>query len=237
MKPAHFIFPILALILGILCAPRDGGAPGKPLLETNPPGAAAERESRISRVLSALLEPDYLKQRHALFSSIETLRAADLGEMVARADSLPTRYRKEVLGVVVDRWFELDPVAAAAWVRPRTAEDEAWKVWARQFPKAVIEELHGTSSFEYDAVGILHEAVNALAGGDPADQLRLLSSLPADATRDRLIHQLLVEWVSRDASAAFFFAKDSATGAVAFETRQAIFELWVNRHPLEAAKE
>ncbi|MES2570353.1 MAG: hypothetical protein V4710_09920, partial [Verrucomicrobiota bacterium] len=184
-----------------------------------------------SRVFSALLEPEYLKQRHALFSAIGALSAAELRELMARIDQLPPRYRKGVIGAVIDRWFELDPDAAAAWTRAHPRETAAWKVWARRFPKAVIEELHRTLSYRHENVDILAEAIRELAGRNLENQIRALIALPADEVRDHLISELFSQWNSTDLDTAVSLVQSLAPDVIPREVRQEVFFNWTYRSP------
>ncbi|MDB6172903.1 MAG: hypothetical protein JWL59_2214 [Chthoniobacteraceae bacterium] len=241
MKIPRFLLPLgLSFALGALCVPKYGvdRLPEEASLKGGANRGAAStaaRDTRISRVLSALLEPGHLKQQHALFLAIGDLNPEDLGEMMARANTLPPRFRREVLGLVFERWFELNPDAAGGWARQHSNETRCWEVWARRSPKIIIEEIHRRPWIP-SAQQILKTAISGLVGSGSKEQMLAVAALPSNHARDGFFNEKLSEWTAEDPAAAFAFIQRSDADLFRSDRLHSVLSAWAQKDPVKAAE-
>ena len=102
--------------------------------------AFSSDDARITRLFSALREPIALKKRAELFEALQDLSAQDLPGLVKHAEGLSFMLRREVLPILVERWFAVDFDAAQNWMRAHPREYSAVKAWAQANPEAAIQE-------------------------------------------------------------------------------------------------
>jgi hypothetical protein len=240
MKRRHLLLLCAALFAGggLVSSYRDG----KPLREvvaladrrreltagsltpssTKFQSAAPDAESRFGRLASALHEGSVLKRNHDLHEALNEVGVTELPGFLARAERLPGRFRDGLLAALVERWFELNPEAAAAWVR---TQRDWWifsSAWARHAPQSALAEAHAQPRKHW-AEDMMKSAVATLAGTDIKAQAALLATLPEDPCRNRVLTDVAREWAVEDSAACFAFARALPPGA----SRTALLEIAV----------
>lgn len=168
---------------------------------------AGSAEVLFSRVLSALQGGTWLKKREELSEALDGLTREVLEELVERAARLPQTESDLLLGPLFERWCELDPTTATAWLRahPGAKFTSAWTTWARMLPKEALASVHAQPGALYSGE-ILRAAVKALCGSNRPAQAELLAALAPDSARDQLLRETIEAWAGNDSAAALAFA-------------------------------
>jgi hypothetical protein len=132
--------------------------------------------------------------------------------MMEAAKKLPMKYATAVREALVERWFDVDPTAAEAWMRTQPDDDRAWKAWAGHFPERAIAEVHENPRGA-GAKDLLQVAIRALPGiTDAKAKAENLLGLPSDPARDTLLGNAVADWAIKDPDGAFAFAHQLPLG-------------------------
>jgi hypothetical protein len=190
---------------------------------------------RFSRIASALQETTILRQRHALYKAIGQLDSAGIREAIERAKKLPSAYYS-VAAPLFDRWFALDPHAAAEWARAHADDQYAWLSWARNSPETALAEVHAHPQSSM-ARNTLEVAIHTLAGTDQSAVAATLARLPSDSARDQLLYKTVTDWAKDDPKAAFLFARSVPETQRAIGITDTALRAWINRDPEHAMQE
>ncbi len=228
---------------------RDSGEAGSPAAYSAQPAsariastpAAADAalrlafpsdDGRIARVFSALQQTVRLRQRAELFEALRDLVAADLPALVKHAASLPQATASELLPPLVERWFELDPHAAEAWVRAHPKNWRMLGLWAKADPEGAF---HAASELKgWPATALLGEALDALYGKDAAAKVARARTLPPGQLRDNAIFRELQQWAEQDPAAAYAALAEIPAGQTRDDVRQSVLRAWAERDPAAA---
>jgi len=200
-------------------------------------GAAGSAEAVFSRVLSAVQGGTWLKKRQELSEALDGLSREDLEELVERAARLPQAESGLLLGPLFERWCELDPETATAWVRahPGTRFTSAWTTWARMLPKEALASVHAQPGALYSPQ-ILQAAVRALCGSNRPAQAELLAGLAPDSARDQMLREVVEGWAGNDSAAALAFALKFPDEAMQRKLADGALRKFLEINPTAAAK-
>lgn len=154
------------------------------------------------------VETDSDRSNEALERAVESISDA---ELPARLDSLaldanPTA--AEMGRLLVRRWAENDPAAAAAWTSQipensarRAALEQVAIAWANTDPTAATTWIKGLSEGEGKHAATLAFAYET-AGAEPVAALDLTSALPATSSRNDLLVHAISQWAGADSTTA-----------------------------------
>jgi hypothetical protein len=191
-------------------------------------------DPRLSRLLTAVKERSQLKRRHEFYEAVRDVTAAEIVELIARAEKLPAMYRRPLLAALVERWLELDPVGARGWITSHPPDREILMAWARVDPARALEEAFSGKNPRAWQPDILKIAIEALAGPNPADQVARVSQLPPGSLRDKMLSERIAEWAGKDPDAAFRFANGLPPGKLRDDSRTQAVLKWAAKDPAEA---
>jgi hypothetical protein len=166
-------------------------------------------DDRWSALVSCLQEPAYFRRRAELAERLADATSADIAAHIARAESLPGKFQDMILYSLVSRWFEVDPAAAAEWVREKKAP-RFLEIWASHDRTAAMKELivwGGWSEFGWRLGN-----VDPIVGNTPLERATAWAELPPSEARDRHIAAALWGW--NDPQAAISFAERLPPSAV-----------------------
>ncbi len=245
------VYSVSAFVAGALLSPSGGrGALGRSVraaeakLETanaagkstHAPRGAEEGDTRLSRVLSALQETSELKRGHDLFLAMRDFSAADIIELMARAEKLPPRYAKQLREALLQQWLDVDPPAAEAWIRAHPADEEAWKFWAEHSPERALAEVHAHPEEKWGGM-MIDAAISILAASaDHQSRAQAVTALPPDAARDRFLAGELGWWAQEDGAAAFAFAHALPEGPLRTQATRMVLNNIARNDPIEAMR-
>ncbi len=186
---------------GILFSRDDGGTASRPAISASHPVAAktgdaplpsafSTDDERIVRIFSALREPVRLRQRLELFEAMRDLTAADMAALMKHAESLPKAIASELVMALAERWFELDPRAAAEWARASSMESGTMQIWAKADPDGAWRAAYGVDVTRADWQSFSQwkgAMLGTVMEKAPIEAFAQFSALPPGAERDRLL--------------------------------------------------
>jgi hypothetical protein len=165
------------------------------------------------------------------------VNSSQIAALVERVIKLPAEYRSGLLLALLERWHELDPDAAAAWVRPAIArayatagkavpaheglDEEIVKTWSEAAPEAALAQ----AARQPDAPSserIVVFATRALAGLDFAARVEKLAALQNGAVRDHALAETLKSWAATDPAAAYAQIDRLSPGKESDDARRAV---------------
>jgi hypothetical protein len=192
---------------------QDGNAPlpagsrfGKPAEEF----FAARKEKHIQRLLANLIatlnESDQLKRSEHFLRRMEALADEDVPGILQRLDE---HLRRSEFGILlVRRWAQADPGAAAQWVEQLTDGEErngllvqVATLWSNHDLAASAEwakSLSDENSRQTALFAVTEEAIRQT----PASALQLAGGLSAAPARQQLTIRALNEWAVQEPVAA-----------------------------------
>ena len=189
------------------------GETGEMVVEakTLPPGLTVMKQSqdRQAAVLKVIeSETDESARDRALNEAVAAISSWDRPAFLATLFNQNTPAAAQLRDLLVRRWAETDPSAAAAWVTqlpPGSAAQSALQqvglAWANVNLAGAMKWL-GTvpegSAKEAVTLDIAYEAART----DPVSALRLASPLPDTLARNNLLSFAVSQWAETDASTA-----------------------------------
>lgn len=216
---------------------------------SSPPGSSASRpasadatianiiseaDPRLSRLLTAVKERGRLRQRHEFYEALRDASGNEIIELIARAEKLPPFYRRPLLAALIERWLELDPAAARAWITSRPSGPEILQAWARVDPSSALEDAFSGKSPRLWAPDLIQIAIEALAGPNLRDQVTRLSQFPPGDLRDSALARRIEAWAETKPDAAFQFANALPPGTLRERSREQVLIKWAAQDPAEA---
>jgi hypothetical protein len=161
-------------------------------------------DERITRVFSSLQQRVTLLRKYELAEALRGLTARDMAGLVKHVQSLSRRTSSQILPALVERWFELDPAAAAEWAKTQEKETgyETMRTWARADPESAIR-FALSSDKEWRSQLMFVDSLDALHGKDFAAKLSRVLALPTGDLRDYALNSVLANWAAQDPAAAF----------------------------------
>ncbi|MEO8354051.1 MAG: hypothetical protein ABI680_20165, partial [Chthoniobacteraceae bacterium] len=195
-------------------AENHTGAPGAapaPVTSSAENRSFAGEQEAVSAFFSALQHPNKLRRAYELQRDIELLDPAQIRALVERVVKLGHEDGSALIGPLMARWVALDPEGAAAWSRPTVErvfvsgygmDFAICDAWCAADPEAALA-LALTRPHASRSARQVEAAVGALAGNQPAAQVRRAAALPEGKLRDSAIAAGLSEWAKRSPAEAF----------------------------------
>jgi hypothetical protein len=195
-----------------------------------------------SAIFAALREPNELRRLHDLMEAVSEMGIDEISSTLVLAQKLSAQEQKSLMPVLVARWAELDPAAAAQFVltlpesviRSMTMR-ATLGVWFASSPE---EAMAWASSLPpgQERSRTIDEVVRALAQRDPASAMLLLERFPKDRARDSSSYNVFSEWAKRDprAAADYWLKVIPASGQDVNGALAKIASLWARSDPQEA---
>jgi hypothetical protein len=220
-------------------AKQSTPAPAETLTDSTSPGAkifqsTSGGDPRLSRLLTSVKERSQLKRRHEFYEALRDVTAAEIVELIARAEKLPAMYRRPLLAALVERWLELDPLGARGWITSHPPDREILMAWARVDPTNALKEAFSGKNPRAWQPDILKIAIEALAGPNFADQAARVSQLPPGSWRDKMLSERIAEWADKDPDAALRFVNGLPPGKLRDDSRTQALLKWAAKDPAEA---
>jgi hypothetical protein len=202
-----------AAVISAGVEPRPAVAPSS---ASEIPRAFQSDEEMLTAIMSAAAEDEPLFRAHRLHDALENLSSAELAVLFERTIRITDRERRgALLGVLLQRWASINPVAASAAVRPYqdrfrtmgrqsawgTPEEAVCHAWARVMPKPVLAEAM-SSPDSYAAESVARIALQSLAQDDPARQLEILERFPSSRLRAQMCESAIHALAEKDSAAA-----------------------------------
>lgn len=189
-------------------------------------------DGRIARIFSALQQPVRLLQCFELHEALQHLTAEELPALVKHAESSPEKARLDLLGALLERWFELDPSAAQAWARTSSMDWNTIQLWGRADPEGAFRAA-AESEEQWD-FNLLVASLKGLWGKDVAAQYAKARTLPPGRLRDSVLSHLIVAWAGQDPSAAYASLEELPVGNRREQARYDVLQQWAAREPAGA---
>jgi hypothetical protein len=233
--PATFTQPASATHTA---APLDAAAtaaPKAPTVEAD--GANAEA---LSNLLRAATDRNHRTREHRMIIAIESLRAEDIPGALAIAERLNSARRTWVLPLLITRWAEFDPEAAARFaldypfnsvVVQSGAITSAMTVWARRDPAPAKAWAAGIHDKRAQSAAITGAALG-IAESDPRAAYAWITALPAELSTSQAYSLLFDLWASRDVIEAAHFAQNMPPGSGQRLAITTIASHWAQSDPL-----
>jgi hypothetical protein len=165
---------------------------------------ASQKEKHIQRLLAnivaALPQEDQLRRSDYLVNQVETLAEEDVPLVLQRLDA---ELRGSEFGVLlVRRWAETEPAAAAAWTQELGAErDELLKnvasVWSNADLNAAVAWAKGLTEGEGQQAALRVVSEETIRQ-QPATALELAASLTSGPEREQVTIRALNEWATQE---------------------------------------
>jgi hypothetical protein len=221
-------------------AKQSAPAPTESLADSTSPEAKVFQsttggDARLSRLLTSVKERSQLKRRHEFYETLRDVTAAEIVELIARAEKLPPIYRRPLLVALVERWLELDFAGAREWITSHRPDPDILMAWARIEPASALEEAFSEKKtrggWRPDSFKI---ALEALAGPNLGDQVARLAQFPPGRLRDHILTERIAAWADRDPDAAFRFANGLPPGKLHDDSRTQALLKWAAKDPAEA---
>jgi hypothetical protein len=175
---------------------------------------AVEAARPVSAVLSAKVEAEIDPDRRGkeLERAVESVSDAELPAMLNALALGAGPGAAEISLLLVRRWAESDPAAAAKWISrlgesplSRTALEQVAIAWANTDLTAAaswVRVLPEGDSKQAATTGLAYEAART----EPLTALELAGALPPTRERDDLLVHAVSQWAGADASAAAAWA-------------------------------
>ncbi|HEY2343376.1 MAG TPA: hypothetical protein VGH90_10120 [Chthoniobacteraceae bacterium] len=242
-------FGLLALLMGVAAgwwsgdsgkvAKKESGA--APTSDVQPgtgntgPSTNQDPESIFEGLVTATRDAgEHFQGRLDLCRLVERIGRAQMPSLIARARKLPPKYEKELVPILLERWFEMEKGAAEQWLRANAeGSDELARIWARFSPETALREMLASSNWYWRAPST---ALDQLAGRDPKARIALLTSLPQSRNRDLAMESEIRDWAEKDPSNAFQAAQTMITGPDKTRAEEEILCVWAGSDPMAAIK-
>ncbi len=201
-----------------------------------------EAQNSESAIISALREPNELRRVHDLMEAVSQMGLREITSALALAQKLPAQERESLMPVLVARWAEIDPAAAAqfALTIPESVSRSMTMratlgVWIATSPEAAMAWASSLPPGQQRSRTIT-DVLSALAQRDPVSALHLLERLPKDRARDNSSFNILSEWAKSNprAAADYWMETIPSTGPDVNGTLAQIAGLWARSNPQEA---
>ncbi|MEO8353857.1 MAG: hypothetical protein ABI680_19190 [Chthoniobacteraceae bacterium] len=238
----------LTFAVGVLLARRGGHDTLRKALRSELPMAAGAKasdhavhareqtsEDRYGHLLSTQMGGSHLKRRHDLYEAIGELSADEVATMIDRAERLPWGLQYYVINALLERWFELDPDRACAWVREHPDHTDYWSVWGAKSPETALAEAR-RHPLAASTDEMLKKAIETLAGPDRKAQAERLAALPSGAARDRVLGATVTDWAKTDPGGALEFSMSLPAGGLRTSCYDVILRQWAETDPAQAAQ-
>jgi hypothetical protein len=207
------------------------------------PGSTNETaQNRESAIVAALREPNDMRRTHDLMEAVGRMGLSEISSALARARDLPAPDREALAPVLVARWAEIDPAAAARFtltlpesvLRSLTIR-ATLGVWIASSPDAAMAWADSLPAGRQRS-RMIADVVRALARRNPAGALDFLERFPKDPARNHSSFNVLSEWAQSDprAAADHWLKALPASGQDANGALARIAPLWARRDPDEA---
>jgi hypothetical protein len=193
-------------------------------------------EELLNRLLSAAQERSFFRKRFEFSQVLDEANATDIKMLLERAARLPQPQADLLRAPLLERWFELDPSAAADWIRanPREYFWEVPAIWGHTAPESALAEALAHPEFRY-AGELIAAAVYAEVGKDSAAVAAKLAALPADPNRDKVLRGTVVEWAKKSPLAALEFIRQQPQGKLKQSMMDGALREWAERDPVNAS--
>jgi hypothetical protein len=195
-----------------------------------------------SAIFAALREPNELRRIHDLMEAVSEMGIDWISSTLVLAQNLSAQEQESLMPVLVARWAELDPAAAAQFaltlpesvIRSMTMR-ATFGVWLASSPE---EAMAWASSLPpgQERSRTIDEVVRALAQRDPASAMLLLERFPKDRARDSSSYNVFSEWAKSDprAAADYWLKAIPASGQDVNGALAKIASIWARSDPQEA---
>ena len=174
----------------------------------SPPLSAAAAEAALASLTRSLRGKSEMQRQHDFYDAVSGMSAAAVAAAIAETSRMTARDRDSLLPILVSRWAELDPAAAAAYalalpdlITRGAAARAAMNTWAAHDPDGAmqwISQLPRGKMQEHAIYGL----ASGLSKTDPDAAHRYMMSLPREAVSDNTFLVVFNEFVSKDPSAA-----------------------------------
>jgi len=184
-----------------------------------------------------------LDQRNVELDSLVTgIELEQIGEILnSVVRDRPNELMPEFAVLLLRRWVEGNPVAAAAWAEqlpsgPISAQafEHLGIVWTDSDPSAAVRWAQGLTNGVGKEI-VLRAMAGELARTDPLDALRLELQLVPGIERDDLLTRTTEEWAASDPSSAAAWAGQIADSALRDQLLSRITVEWSEHDPVKAA--
>ena len=201
-----------------------------------------EARNSESAMVSALREPNELRRVHDLMEAVSQMGLREISSALALAQKLSGQERESLMPVLVARWAEIDPAAAAQFtltlpesVSRSMTMRATLGVWIATSPDAAMAWASALPPGQQRSRTIA-DVVRALAQRDPVSAMHFLDRLPKDRARDNSSFNVFSEWAKSDprAAADYWLKAIPTSGPDVNGTLAQIAGLWARSDPQEA---
>ncbi|RYD73573.1 MAG: hypothetical protein EOP84_21315, partial [Verrucomicrobiaceae bacterium] len=189
---------------------------------------------RLSALVSAAQEPEYLKGRAAMYRLLEQVSSSETPALLDSIQRLPPSLRETLMAALIERWLKADETAAGDWIRAHPDDRDYLEAWARYSPLAALSAVLASKQEGAWYRDAFNTALDQLAGKDSLARLAVLTSLPASANRDTFIAWELHELSKTDPATALDAANRSLTGKARAAATHVVLMEWVKMDPAAA---
>jgi hypothetical protein len=185
---------------------------GTPRPTYSPEGATTRREEkeREQLLFRSMRESFSVRSQHDVYAALLQMSPEQIARAIERVPRFPEQSRQNLLGLLFERWAQMEPQAAAERAMtcgPQESRNVLWAVraWARADPTKAREwalALPLGDQRSYACLGV----IQGLQEKDPIGAFRFLDSLPKDMILAHTQDAILRTWAERNPAAAAAYA-------------------------------
>ncbi len=157
------------------------------------------------------------------------LTAANMAALMKHAESLPKMIAAELVRALAERWFELDPRAAAEWAKASSMEWPLTQIWAKADAESAFRAASTADKWWWSS--LLSAALAAKKGDDGAAQLAKARTLPPGRKRDYAFAWVIRAWAERDPAGALAALDEIPVGPKRDDLRDSLLKGAAERDP------